>query len=214
MFYSLLAQLSAYGLWLIEKAGYVGIMLVSLLENVFTPIPSEAIIPFAGILASQGKFSAPLVILAATIGSVLGAYVFYFVGYVVGSQRIRGWIVRWGKYLLISEEDLDRAEQWFAKHGRKAVLICRVVPLVRSFISIPAGYIKMPLWEFTILTALGTAAWSTLLVELGVVFGENYERFVPIFKKMDLIFGIIALLGVAYFVYRKLKQRRTVHQDH
>jgi membrane protein DedA with SNARE-associated domain len=205
MVYHILETISEFGLDLIYRIGYFGVFLVSLLENIFTPIPSEAIIPMAGVLVAQGRFDLTAVILASTLGSLVGAYVFYGLGYIMGSQRIRGWIVRWGKYLFISEDDLDRAERWFRSYGSWAVLLCRVVPLVRSFISIPAGYVRMPLLQFTLLTLIGTAVWSTLLVYLGVLFGENYTRFLPIFKQLDVVVVALIVLFAAYWVYRKLR---------
>jgi membrane protein DedA with SNARE-associated domain len=119
---------------------------------------------------------------------------------------VKLFIVKWGKYLLISGKDLTRAEEWFEKYEDWAVLICRVVPLVRSFISIPAGYVKMPFLKFTALTAVGTAAWSTLLVYLGIVFGQTYTRFVPYFRKLDYVFAAIFLALAAYYLYRKIKE--------
>ena len=129
MLYSIIEAVSNFGLSLIESVGYLGIFAVSFLENVFTPIPSEAIIPFAGILVSEGKFSFFLVVLSATLGSIVGAYVFYALGYWMGSERFRAFIVKWGRYIFVSEEDVDRAEKWFEKYEDWAVLICRVIPL-------------------------------------------------------------------------------------
>ncbi|MCA9392144.1 DedA family protein [candidate division WWE3 bacterium] len=209
MFYAIIEKVSEIGLSLIQSVGYPGIFLVSFLENVFTPIPSEAIIPFAGILVSQGQFNLVLVVLAATIGSIVGAYVFYGLGYWMGSERFRAFIIKWGKYIFVSESDVDRAEEWFEKYEDWAVLICRVIPLVRSFISIPAGYVKMPLLKFTVLTGIGTAVWSTFLVYLGIIYGDNYETITPLFRKGDIVVAGILAVVVVVFLYKKLKSRRS-----
>lgn len=193
---------------LIETIGYPGIVLVSLLENVFTPIPSEAVIPFAGILVTQGKLNLILVVVSATLGSIIGAFFFYYLGSTLGSEKIRRWILRWGKYFFITEEDLERAETWFQKYDVWAVLICRIVPLVRSFISIPAGYVKMPFAQFMVLTAIGTTVWSSFLVSLGIIFGKTYIRFLPYFQKLDLLFGLFFLGLTIYFVLQNLGKKK------
>lgn len=205
MVHRILEQLTQIGLDLIHRAGYIGVFLVSFLENVFTPVPSEAIIPLAGVLVAEGRFELISVIVSATLGSLAGAYVFYGVGYVMGTERIRGWIVRWGKYLFISEEDLDRAESWFRRYNTWAVLICRLVPLVRSFISIPAGYVKMPLLQFSLLTLIGTGVWSTILVYIGVIFGENYEMVLPYLDQLDVVVVVAIVALIAYWLYRKFR---------
>ncbi|MBM4401735.1 MAG: DedA family protein [Candidatus Cloacimonetes bacterium] len=190
MIANLLTPILNFFLNLIETIGYPGITLVSLLENVFTPIPSEAVIPFAGVLVMQGKLNLVLVIVSATLGSILGAFFFYYLGFILGSEKIRAWILKWGKYFFVTENDLDRAQTWFRKYDSWAVLICRIIPLVRSFISIPAGYVKMPLGQFIVLTAIGTSIWSTFLTSLGIIFGKTYTRFLPYFQKLDLLFGL------------------------
>jgi membrane protein DedA with SNARE-associated domain len=210
MIHSVLEKITEFGLLIIESIGYIGIFIVSFLENVFTPVPSEAIIPFAGILVSQGKLEVFWVILAATAGSVAGAYVFYGLGYWMGSTRFRNFIIKWGKYIFVSEKDIDRAEKWFSKYGYWAVLLCRVIPIVRSVISIPAGYVKLPIIKFTILTAIGTSIWSTFLVFLGVIFGEAYDTILPVIDKLDYV--VYAVLGVAvlFFLYKKWTKRKQI----
>lgn len=208
MLSSIIEQISIIGLQLVEKGGYLGVFLVSFLENVFTPIPSEAIIPFAGVLVSQGKFSFLTVVLAATLGSILGAYVFYYLGYVMGSERFKAFIIKWGKYIFITENDVNRAEDWFKKYGMWAVLFCRVIPIVRSFISIPAGYVRLPFWKFTFLTAIGTFVWSSILITVGFVLGENYESILPIFKQFERIIVIIFVLLAVFLAYRKITAAR------
>lgn len=205
MFSQLLQNLAQFSLGLVSSFGYRGIVLVSFLENVFTPIPSEAVMPFAGFLVTQGRFNLILVVIVATLGSVLGSLAFYYLGYFLGGKKVRDVILRWGKYFFIHEKDIDEAEKWLEKYGPAAVLICRVIPQVRSFISIPAGFVKMPLLKFISLTILGTMIWLSFLTGLGVFFGENYTRFLPYFQKVDLVFGLILLLVAFYLIFRKIR---------
>lgn len=205
MFSQLLQTLAQFSLGLVSTFGYPGIVLVSFLENVFTPIPSEAVIPFAGVLVTQGRFNLISVVIVATLGSVLGSLVFYYLGYFLGTEKVRVLILRWGKYFFIREKDIDESEIWFEKYGVWAVLICRLIPQVRSFISIPAGFVKMPVWKFIFLTTLGTAVWLSFLVWLGVFFGQNFTRFLPYFQKVDIVFGFILLLIASYLIFRKIR---------
>ena len=111
--------------------------------------------------------------------------------------------------MFITEKDLDRAETWFCKYDAWAVLICRIIPLVRSFISIPAGYIKMPLTQFVALTAIGTSVWSAFLVSLGIIFGKAYTQFMPYFQKLDIVFALFFFALTAYFIFQKLRNKKT-----
>lgn len=156
--------------------GYAGVALLTLLENVFPPIPSELILPLAGFLASSGTMTLPGVIAAGTLGSVLGALVFYAAGRRIGEQRLKAFARRHGRWLTLSPEDLDRASSWFDRHGSLAVFVCRMIPGLRSLISIPAGIHGMPLSSFLLFTTLGTALWTAVLVWAGYVLGTNYAR--------------------------------------
>lgn len=205
---NILIPILNFFLHLIEVIGYPGIVLVSLLENIFTPIPSEAVIPFAGVLVTQGKLNLVLVVFSATLGSILGAFFFYYLGFLLGSEKIRTWILKWGKYFFVTEDDLDRAETWFRRYDSLAVLVCRIIPLVRSFISIPAGYVKMPLAQFIVFTAIGTSVWSFFLTSLGIIFGKTYTNFLPYFQKLDLVFSAFFLILAVYFFFRQFSKRK------
>ena len=133
---------------LVEALGYLGLAIVVALENVFPPIPSEAVLPLAGYLVSQGRMTLWGAILASTVGSVAGAVILYWLGYAWGEQRVRALVKAYGRWLAIGEDDLDRAQQWFERHGRTAVFVARLAPLTRSLISIPAGVARMPLGPF------------------------------------------------------------------
>jgi membrane protein DedA with SNARE-associated domain len=182
-----------------NSMGYIGIVLLMFLENVFPPIPSELIMPSAGFAATQGKLSLLGVIAAGTIGSVLGALPLYYAGKFVGEDRLKAWADKYGKWLTLSGDDIEKAKSWFEQHGNKAVLFCRLVPGVRSLISIPAGFSAMSLPLFLLYSALGTGIWAAILAYLGQLLGKNYS-------KVDRYLGpvayvVLALLLVAFIVW-------------
>ena len=155
-----------------DALGEVGVGVLVLAENVFPPIPSEVVLPLAGYLASRGRMDLTLVVVAATVGSVLGALLLYEVGARTGRTRIRGLVDRMP---LLELEDVDRAEAWFARHGQSSVLIGRCIPVVRSLISLPAGLEGMPRWRFLVLTALGSGVWNAVFVLAGYALGARFS---------------------------------------
>jgi len=156
-----------------DALGEVGVGVLVLAENVFPPIPSEVVLPLAGYLASRGRMELGLVVLAATVGSVLGALLLYEAGARVGRARLRRLVDRMP---LVDVEDLDRAEAWFDRHGQMSVLVGRCLPVVRSLISVPAGVALMPRWRFTVLTTVGSGAWNTTFVLAGYALGSRFEQ--------------------------------------
>ena len=207
----MLDGLANWATHVIEKLGYTGVFLMIVLENVFPPIPSEAILPLAGFLAGEGEMWLPGVILAATLGAVVGALILYAFGAVVGDTRLRWLVNRYGKWFSVRESDLDTANGWFDRHGGKAVMICRVVPIVRSLISIPAGLRRMPLSQFVLYTALGSLVWNCVLVLTGWWLGDNWDE---VGKYVDYleIPVILAVIGaVGWFIWkRKIEPRRNL----
>lgn len=193
---------------IIEALGYPGLTALVALENLFPPIPSEVILPLAGFLTGQGFFSFPLVLFATTLGSVLGALALYGIGMVVGQLGIRTLFERYGRWAMLTPEDLTRAEEWFDRRGAIAVFIGRLAPVVRSLVSIPAGYRRMPIGQFVLLTGLGSAIWNGSLVTLGWVFGENWrliEEYVGWLQYA--VIGVVILLALR-FAWQRLQQRR------
>jgi membrane protein DedA with SNARE-associated domain len=160
----------------IESTGYIGIIFLMFLENVFPPIPSEVIMPLAGFMVAEGKHNLLGVIVSGAIGSVLGALPLYYVGYFLGEERLKAFADKHGRWLTVSREDLERAKKWFDQHGKLAVLICRLVPGIRSLISIPAGIAKMNMASFLCFTAIGAALWTALLAFAGYILGEKFEK--------------------------------------
>lgn len=159
----------------VESAGYLGIALLMLIENVFPPIPSELIMPMAGFSAARGELSIVLVIVAGIVGSVLGAVFWYFVGKWIGVERLKGLSRRHGRWLTLSPDDIEKAESWFARYGGVAVLIGRLVPAVRTLISVPAGIAAMPFGRFLLFSTFGTAVWTAFLALAGYFLAERYE---------------------------------------
>lgn len=188
--------------------GYLGIGLMMFLENLFPPIPSELIMPLAGFLVFKGKMDFTLAVLSGTIGTVLGALPWYYAGKLISEKRLKGWADRYGKWAGISGQDIDKANHWFNRHGTKAVLFCRLVPGVRTLISLPAGINAMPLIQFLVYSTIGTALWTTFLTALGYLAGQNYplvDKYLGPVSKF-VILGIGAAFGIWLFL--KIQQKR------
>ena len=180
---------------LVERLGGPGAGLAVALENLFPPIPSEVILPLAGFAASQGDLSLASAILWTTLGSLVGALLLYGAGVALGRERLRRIVHRMP---LVRLSDVDRAEDWFDRHGDKAVLLGRMVPIFRSLISIPAGVERMPVLRFALLTTLGSLVWNTTFVMAGYGLGENWHRvedYVGIFQKLVIVVCAVAVVG-------------------
>lgn len=189
----------------IETGSYPGLVFVTILENVFPPIPSEAILPFAGFLSATGKFNIWLVIFSGTLGSVIGALILYAFGYYGNEKIVRACVKKYGRFMLLKEEDLDGAEMFFKKHGLPAVFSARLIPIFRSIVSIPAGLAKMPLLEFITLTAIGTSLWCGVLAFLGRFLGENWKLVGAVVKKYEQLVLVLATFLLIYLFYRRVK---------
>ena len=196
----------------VDQFGYFGIFFLIFIENVFPPIPSEAVLLFGGALTVSTEMNIPGTIVAATLGSLIGAIVLYALGYIFQAERLKRLFAgKFGKVTHLKPEHVEKAEQWFLRYEGKAVLICRCVPIVRSLISVPAGFAKMKLPKFLLLTALGSAVWNTVLVCVGAALGTAWEKAMPYFDQYTHIAVIvIALVVVAaavfYFVRWKKKK--------
>ncbi|MDH6459913.1 membrane protein DedA with SNARE-associated domain [Micromonospora sp. A200] len=189
----------------IDSLGAVGVALLVALESIIPPIPSEIVLAMAGYLASEGRFHLVVIVLAATVGSLLGALVLYWLGAALGEERLKRWL---DHIPLVDSDDLEKADRWFDRYGRWAVLIGRVVPVVRSLVSVPAGANRMPLGEFVLLTTLGSGVWNTLIVGLGYALGSRWEdvdRYSSWFNYA--IFAVFAVM-IASWVVKKVRKRR------
>ncbi|MEU4379368.1 DedA family protein [Micromonospora echinofusca] len=206
-----LGGLTGWVAGVIDAAGAIGVALLVALESIVPPIPSEIVLAMAGYLASEGRFNVVLVGLAATAGSLGGALVLYWLGAAAGEDRLKRWLDR---LPLVDLDDLEKADRWFERHGRWAVLFGRMMPVVRSLISIPAGANRMPLPEFIAFTTLGSGIWNALFVGLGYALGSRWQQIEQYSKWFD--YGIIAVFVVmiAWWAVKKTRRRRTRQRDH
>ena len=192
----------------ISRMGYVGIVLLTALEVVVFPIPSEVILPFSGYLAYLKRVSLYGVVLAGTIGSLMGSLAIYYLG-LIGGRKI---LLKYGKYFMISENDIKLAEEWFNKYGEISVLISRLAPIVRTVISFPAGIGKMKLKKFIFYTTIGSFLWCYLLAYSGYVLGPNWALISSYFEKLDII-ALIAVIVLSIRLIFKLKEKRQLKTE-
>ena len=188
----------------IATFGLAGVFVLMFLESACIPIPAEATMVFAGFAVSQGKMGLAAAIAVGVAGNVAGAWVVYYVGLYGG----RPFVDRYGKYLLLKHEHVERTERWFARYGSLAVFFCRIIPGVRSFVSLPAGVARMPLWRFTLATALGCLPFVAALVLLGVQVGANWEHLVHQLKWLDYVAVVVVLGLLGWLVAHLVRQRR------
>ena len=195
----------------INSLGYVGIALLMALENIVPPIPSEVIMPLAGFAVTQGRLQFVYVVLAGTIGSVLGATPWYFLGKSWGLNRTKKIADRYGKWLTITGEDVEKAKIWFDKRGYVATAVGRLVPGIRTYISIPAGISKMPLIPFLLYSTAGSIIWVSLLTYAGYILGENYEQVGSYLKPISTIVLVVIVVLSLYWIIRR--RRKPVDRD-
>ena len=184
---------------LFEQSGYGGIAALMFLENVFPPVPSELIMSMAGYEAAQGKLSLPLVIVAGYAGSMFGALFWFYIGKCIGSDRLKAWAGRHGRWLAIKPRDIDNVDQWFERHSGKSVFFARMVPAIRTLISVPAGIFAMPMHWFLIYTSLGTLLWTGLLASAGYLLESNYEM---VHSYIDPVSKVVVGLIIVIYIYR------------
>lgn len=190
----------------IRTLGYPGISLLMLVENLFPPIPSEVVMPFAGFLVDEGDMNFILVLVAGTIGAGLGAIAIYFVGTIVTEQQTRDWIDRHGKWLLMTVEDYDRASQSFDKYGNLMILAGRLIPGIRSLISLPAGLKRMNFLVFSLLTLIGTTLWNGILIAGGYILGRNWQKILGFLDTYELIVWVVVGVLLVIYVSRRVYQ--------
>ncbi|WP_207579164.1 DedA family protein [Listeria marthii] len=190
--------------------GYIGIFLLIMVENLFPPIPSEIILTFGGFMTTVSSLNVVMVIIVATLGSVVGAILLYKVASYFGKERLTKIVLKYGRILRLKESDIERAESFFLKYGSWAVFLCRMIPLIRSLISIPAGMTKMKMSRFLILTTAGSLLWNTVLIGLGALLGESWSEIVIFMDSFStIIYSIIAILvviGLGFFFRARFKK--------
>lgn len=200
---ALLADLAAFATSLVATAGYPGVFVLMAMESMFFPVPSEAVMPPAGILVAEGRFSFWAVVLASTLGSLAGS----LLSYEIGRRGAAPFVRRWGKWFLLSPHHLDQAHAFFEKRGLLAVFLARFIPGVRHVSSIPAGAARMPLVPFCVATVAGASLWNLTLLWAGITLGRNWERLLPYFELVQWIAVGIAAVAAAWFLMRWYRQR-------
>ncbi|MBJ7579223.1 DedA family protein [Devosia sp. MC532] len=188
--------------WIIQtisELGYLGIFLVMLAESIFPPIPSELIIPFAGFAAANGDLSLAGVLITATVGAVVGMLPWYFAGRLFGLNRVRWMADKFGRLMAFNADEIDIAVVWFKRYGPIIVLFGRLIPLIRTLISIPAGLSRMPLWIFLLASTIGSLIWNTFLTLAGYILHEHYEA-IEVF--LDPLSYIVLAVVVVLYIFR------------
>lgn len=190
---------------LIQNLGYGGIFVLMTLESALLPIPSEVTMPFAGFLAHAGRLNFWYVVMAGTMGNLIGSLGAYAIGFFLEESVILNLVKKYGKFILVSEHEYLRAVRWFAKYGNPIAFFSRLLPAVRTFISLPAGLAEMNIWKFSFYTFLGSLIWSTFLTWVGFYLGSQWNSLEPYFRKFQLVIVALLIVGVLWYVNHKLK---------
>lgn len=188
----------------ISALGYPGVFLAMAIESACIPLPSEIIMPFSGYLVFTGQFNLVLVGVVGALGNLAGSLLAYW----LGARGGRPLVERYGKYVLLSHHDLDLADRWFARYGRSTVFFTRLMPVVRTFISFPAGISRMKLSTFSIYTFMGALPWSIFLAYVGFKLGENWDTLGGYFHKADIFIGILIIAGLAWYIWRHVNNMK------
>jgi membrane protein DedA with SNARE-associated domain len=200
-------SLSGWVTDVIDALGYPGVAFLVALENVFPPIPSEVVLPLSGFVAGRGDASLIGMIIAATVGSVVGALALYGLAAWIGRENLHRFVGRWGRWFQVKPDDLARAEDWFDRRANAAVLLGRCVPLIRSIVSIPAGFRRMPLVPFIVSTTVGSLAWNVALIGAGALLGDRWETVGDYVGILQWVVIAAIVAAVAWFLWRRLGAR-------
>lgn len=201
MFTSLIEFLAGIVITIISTFGYVGVFLAMAIESACIPLPSEIIMPFSGYLVYREEMNLLAVGVAGALGNLGGSLLAYW----AGAKEGRPLVEKYGKYILISRHDLDMADRWFARHGNSTVFFTRLLPVIRTFISFPAGMSRMHLGTFCLYTFMGALPWSLALAYIGMKLGDNWDTLGGYFHKADILIGVVLVAGIAWYVQRHIK---------
>ncbi|HUT85129.1 MAG TPA: DedA family protein [Thermodesulfobacteriota bacterium] len=204
MINSILTIISIFIIDTISSTGYLGIVILMAIESACIPLPSEVIMPFSGYLVSMKRFTLIGTGVAGAFGCVVGSVAAYYVGIYGGRPLIE----RYGKYILISHKDLDIADRWFLRYGDAVIFFSRLLPVIRTFISFPAGVARMNMVKFVTYTFVGSFPWCLGLAYIGMILGKNWEIIKVYFHRFDYLIGAVILLGIGIFLWKHLKRNR------
>ncbi len=210
----LLAALEQYIIPFLESLyahmGYVGVLVAMAIESACIPLPSEIVLPMAGWMVARGEFDLWLTTIAGTLGCTAGS----IAAYAVGAYGGRPLLAKYGKYVLISTDELDTADRWFARYGDAAVFFSRLLPVVRTFISFPAGVARMPFVKFIVYSTLGSIPWSLALIYVGKMLGDNWTQVRSVLHNLDYVIIVVIVALIGLYVYRRLRKlARTTNRE-
>lgn len=200
----MLEALAHFTIGFIHSTGYIGIFILMTLESMLIPIPSEATMPFAGFLVAEGTLNFWLVVLTGTVANVVGSVIAYYIGYFLEETVLVALIKKYGKFILVTHKDYEDAAKWFMKYGDKIIFVSRLLPAVRTVISLPAGMFEMDIKKFLVYTFAGSLLWSIVLTYIGLKLGDNWDTLGAYFHKFDLVIVILFVLAVAWYLNHKL----------
>jgi membrane protein DedA with SNARE-associated domain len=203
MLNDLLAYLGQFAIDTISFLGYGGVTILMMAESMILPIPSELVMPFAGFLAGQGRFNFIIIILASSVGSIIGSLISYYLGKYGGNT----FVLKYGKFFLLDESDLKKTEAWFGRQGSKTIFIGRFIPIIRHLISIPAGMGQMNLKKFCLYTLIGATIWNSFLAYLGYLLGERWEMIKKYSEFISIPVLILIIIAFVWLVYRHIKHK-------
>lgn len=201
----MLEVLSSFIIHLISSLGYLGIFVLMTLESALIPLPSEVTMPFSGFLVSKGEFSFPIVVLVGALGNVAGSLIAYAIGYFLQESIILTLVDRYGKFFLISRHEYDTSIKWLREYGVSVAFFSRLLPGIRTFISLPAGLSKVNIWKFSLYTFLGSLLWSAFLTSIGVYLGNQWNSIEKYYRKFEILIAVILVAGVLWYINHKLK---------
>jgi membrane protein DedA with SNARE-associated domain len=197
--------LSGFIIHLIQSSGYFGVFILMTLESALIPIPSEVTMPFAGFLTTTGGFSFIAIVFIGAFGNLVGSWIGYAIGYFLEETVILTLIKKYGKFILVTVDEYNHSLKWFNKFGDKIAFFSRMLPAVRTFISLPCGLAEMNFWKFSIYTFLGSLIWSAILTYVGVYLGSKWNTIGGYFHKFDLVLAVLLVFAVLFYINHKLK---------
>lgn len=200
LFEKIISMLAASIITVISHLGYGGIVLMMGIESACIPLPSEIIMPFSGFLVFKGLMQLPTVAVAGAFGNLIGSWL----SYALGAYGGRPLVEKYGRYVFISHHDLDLADRWFSRHGDITIFVCRLMPVVRTFIAFPAGVSRMPIWRFSLYTFTGSVIWCWFLAWIGMKLGEKWNEIGDYFHRFDALIGVILIAAIVWYVRRHI----------
>lgn len=204
---SIIEQIVFWVMGIIGDLGYPGIFLLMAAESALIPIPSEIIMPFSGFLVTEGRFNFWTVVVIGAAGNLAGSWAAYALGYWGHQGLVKKMVRKYGKWILLTEEEFDKAVDLFSKYGQWIAAVSRVLPAVRTVISLPAGIARLSFWKFSALTFFGSLIWSAFLAYLGVLLGQNWQIIRPYFRKFDIVIVAIFIILAGLYIYHKLHKK-------